>query len=223
MFEVIVFLGISGGLTLIALKFFGIEVWPGLTDRTEKENILPQFSIHREMGSNNISDLYLEPQPRRRRNLMKTVFSLVFFGTLGGAWYSFGSFDEAYRQLSARFGRNPIPGGISEGGSPPEGPPLGERFTVTTINEKSDSSEGTPNWMMVDGVRWFQFIGTDSGGVGYSGWVPELAFRDFPPTPSPGTKNILQKLGLPDPGETAKAIKQMKNVNKVMKFHLDKQ
>ncbi|HOY65490.1 MAG TPA: hypothetical protein PLP29_01300, partial [Candidatus Ozemobacteraceae bacterium] len=45
------------------------------------------------------------------------------------------------------------------------------------------------DWRIVDGIRWFHVTGTDTAGIGYSGWVSELFFRDSPPESSPEGKD----------------------------------
>ncbi|HNW36995.1 MAG TPA: hypothetical protein PKM25_18795, partial [Candidatus Ozemobacteraceae bacterium] len=67
-----------------------------------------------------------------------------------------------------------------------------------------------------DGVRWHLVIGTDTAGIGYSGWVSEAFFRQSPPQSSPGGKDILEKFGLPSWDERIKAAKQLKKVGNAL-------
>ena len=72
------------------------------------------------------------------------------------------------------------------------------------------------DWALIDGVRWFRVIGTDTAGVGYSGWVSEFAFNDMLPASS-GEKDLLEKIGLPSIKERVKAAKQMKRIGDSLK------
>lgn len=197
MFEIVVFLFISGGLTLVALKIFGVDFWPdsSVGSSSDQEKLIPHFSINSDVSPYKNSDEFFEAPNRRPRGFMGTFFSFALIGVIGGAWYNFGSLDKAFR------GGNSLP----------------------TAEAKAQPFPSDTDWVVVDGVRWFKLIGTDSGGIGYAGWVPELAFRDSPPASASVAKNFLQKMGFPDPEETAKAIKQVKEVSAKMKFHLDKQ
>ncbi len=72
-----------------------------------------------------------------------------------------------------------------------------------------------PDWAVVDGIRWFRFLGTDSAGVGYDGWVSELAFQTAPPEPS-GEGDLLQKVGLPSVKERVEAARRLREVGKAL-------
>lgn len=70
------------------------------------------------------------------------------------------------------------------------------------------------DWKIVDGIRWFRVNGTDSAGIGYSGWVSELFFRREPPESNPEAKDLMEKIGLPSMKERLEAAKQLRNIGK---------
>ncbi|NLI80003.1 MAG: hypothetical protein GX442_26600 [Candidatus Riflebacteria bacterium] len=72
------------------------------------------------------------------------------------------------------------------------------------------------DWAVVDGIRWFRFLGTDSAGVGYDGWVSELAFQAAPPESS-GEGDLLQKVGLPSVKERVEAARRLRNVGNTLR------
>lgn len=77
------------------------------------------------------------------------------------------------------------------------------------------------DWAVVDGVRWFKIVGTDSVGIGFGGWVSEMAFKGGPPASTGSSTNgIMQKLGLPTPEESVQAYKQLQKLGKDMKKQL---
>gem|GEM_PF-2101719 len=80
-----------------------------------------------------------------------------------------------------------------------------------TPNESSGE-----DWKVVDGIRWFRVTGTDSAGVGYSGWVSELVFRQNPPESLPAVKGFLEKLGFPSMKERLDAARQMRNISQAL-------
>ena len=121
-----------------------------------------------------------------RRSLSGTFLTLAFFAGVGYVWFYHGSLDQALKTLT---------------------PKMAPAVPVAGIAPGADHA-------VVDGVRWFRLVGTDSTGIGYQGWVSELAFREVPPEPSgaSGTGGLLQKAGLPTPAEQVKAAKQLRKV-----------
>ncbi|RCK79378.1 MAG: hypothetical protein OZSIB_0018 [Candidatus Ozemobacter sibiricus] len=76
------------------------------------------------------------------------------------------------------------------------------------------------DWAIIDGVRWFRLVGTDSAGVGYQGWVSELAFNQAPPEPS-GDGDLLQKIGLPSIRERVEAARRLRQAGEALKQALE--
>lgn len=126
------------------------------------------------------------PRPRHTKSSFGLIFSACVLGSLLYVWVQFGSFDAAFQRF--------FPGRV-----PPPQPTL-------IIPQGQD-------WAEVDGIRWFHLLGTDSAGIGFHGWVPELAFKDNPPEPTPGGKGIMEKIGLPSVAEQVKAAKQLKKMS----------
>ncbi|HOT29763.1 MAG TPA: hypothetical protein PLU72_16420 [Candidatus Ozemobacteraceae bacterium] len=78
------------------------------------------------------------------------------------------------------------------------------------------------DWKVVDGVRWFRVIGTDSAGIPYNGWISELFLRDAPPEPSSETKGIMEKIGLPSVKEKIEGARQLRKIGKALEQALTK-
>ncbi len=126
-----------------------------------------------------------------RRSSGGTVLSLAFLGAIGYLWSQHGSLDQMIKAWSS---------------------PASQPAPAAQAQLASDHA-------VIDGIRWFQLVGTDSAGVGYSGWVSELAFHQQPPEPShaSGTDAILQKLGLPTTADTVKAARQLRKLGEDLK------
>lgn len=78
------------------------------------------------------------------------------------------------------------------------------------------------DWKIVDGVRWFRVTGTDSAGIGYSGWTSELLLREAPPEASSDTPGILEKIGLPSVKEKLEGARQLRKVGKALEQALSR-
>ncbi len=87
----------------------------------------------------------------------------------------------------------------------------------TTASESS-----ALDWKLVDGVRWFRVTGTDSAGIGYTGWISELFLRDAPPEPSSDTKGIMEKIGLPSMKEKLEGARQLRKIGKALEQALSR-
>lgn len=91
-----------------------------------------------------------------------------------------------------------------------------DRMAPPAAGPVADPGLRGKDWAVVDGIRWFRFLGTDSAGVGYDGWVPELAFQAAPPEPS-GEGDLLQKVGLPSVKERVEAARRLREVGKSLR------
>lgn len=78
------------------------------------------------------------------------------------------------------------------------------------------------DWKIVDGIRWFRVTGTDSAGIGYSGWTSELLLRDAPPEASSDTPGILEKIGIPSAKEKIEGVRQLRKVGKALEQALSR-
>lgn len=76
------------------------------------------------------------------------------------------------------------------------------------------------DWAVIDGVRWFRLVGTDSAGIGYDGWVSEYAFHQALPSPT-GDGDIFQKMGLPSIKERIEAARRLRQTGEALKQALD--
>ncbi|HEY9069741.1 MAG TPA: hypothetical protein VIV61_05755 [Candidatus Ozemobacteraceae bacterium] len=128
------------------------------------------------------------PFKRRFGGLLSLLFILVGGGFLYGLTSGKISLDALYNRLH---------------------PPKAQ--TSAVVSEPSGL-----DWKLVDGIRWFHVTGTDSAGIGYSGWVSELFFLSSPPKSTPEGKDILEKLGLPSFKERLEAAKQLREVGSVL-------
>lgn len=126
---------------------------------------------------------------RPTSNPLGMMISAAALVTLIYGWVSFGSFDTAFQKA--------FPG-------------------KTAVQAATVAPQGK-DWKEVDGIRWFYLVGTDSSGVGFQGWVPELAFKEAPPEPTPGGKTLLETIGLPSAAEQAKAAKQLKKMSEELR------
>lgn len=106
------------------------------------------------------------------------------------------------------------------------------RFSIDTPHP---ASEPTPNtspiraseshgldWKIVDGVRWFHVAGTDSAGIGYTGWISELFLRVEPPESSSDTPGIMEKISLPSMKEKLEGTRQLRKIGKALEQALSK-
>lgn len=93
-------------------------------------------------------------------------------------------------------------------------------YTGTSSSKSMEKQVASGNsgidWKVVDGVRWFRVIGTDSAGISYSGWISELFFRREPPDSNPESKDFMEKIGLPSMKERLEGAKQMRNIGKTL-------
>lgn len=106
------------------------------------------------------------------------------------------------------------------------------RVSVDALYTTSLPPDGSPrptssqlhglDWKIVDGVRWFRVTGTDSAGIGYSGWTSEFLLREAPPETSSDTPGILEKIGLPSVKEKLEGARQLRKVGKALEQALSR-
>lgn len=128
-----------------------------------------------------------------RPNWVGLIFSFVCLGTLIWGWYSFGSFDTAFRRAFPLFFLTPSPA-------------------------LPDASQ---NFRVVDGIRWVHLVATDSSGRGYKGWVSEFAFYKSPPHISSDTNTLFRILGFPTLSESMTNLRNLRTLQEGLKKQLN--
>ncbi len=68
------------------------------------------------------------------------------------------------------------------------------------------------DWVDIEGIRWFKILGTDSSGMGYSGWVSELAIKKAPPLYLGSSAELITHLGFPSSKERARNAKALRKL-----------
>jgi hypothetical protein len=191
MFDVLVFVGFVVFLSILGVRFLGAHL--GLINPDE-----PAEHAISAAPPGSSPDQWVEPSAPSlsrtpRRSWFGTFVSVVMLVGLGAAWAHFGSFDRAFGHFFPGLTQPAISASIAPAGS---------------------------DWAVIDEVRWFKVVGTDSAGIGFSGWVSEMAFQKHPPVPSGETKNLLEKAGLPTVKERVKAMKQLQSMGDNLKKQL---
>ncbi len=139
------------------------------------------------------------PVPAGRRGFgVGNCVALMLVGLISVVWFRYGSIDRALREVLHVGGEAEV-----------------VASAAVWLDPRADVAH-------IDGVHWIRLIGTTSTGLGYHGWVSELAFRSTPPAPT-GKQGFAEKLGLPSAEDRLKAMKQMHDLGNELQRQLKRQ